>query len=79
MALSPKEEKAFRALAADLGEPRFARWRTAAWATAIVGCLGAIGSADALDSPWLAALGWLGLIAAGLAGVAVPRGGPDGT
>jgi hypothetical protein len=79
MALSPNEEKAFRALAAAVEGRRFARWRTASWGAAIVACLGAIGAADALDSPWLAAVGWLGLIAAGLAGVAGPRGSADRT
>jgi len=72
MALSPGEERDFRALVADLEPTRVSRGRTLAWVAVVIACLCAVCSAPALDSRWLAFLGWLGLISAGLAAVAAP-------
>jgi fatty acid desaturase len=73
MALPPGEEQAFQALVHGFEQPQGHRARRLAWAALIIACVCAVGSAGALRIPWLAVLGWLGLIAAGLAGVAVPR------
>ena len=72
MSLSPSEERAFRAIVAAHEPARAFPWRSVGWAFTIVACLCAVGVAGPLDAPWLAAAGWLGLIAAGLAAVARP-------
>lgn len=72
MALSPREEQAFSALITDLERVKGTHRRAIAWAVLIIACLGAIVAGGALGIPWLSTIGWLGLIAAGLAGVAVP-------
>jgi hypothetical protein len=72
MALSPREERAFGALIADFDRVRTARRRAIGWTLLILACLGAIATAGTMRIPWLATLGWLGLIGAGLAGVAAP-------